>query len=207
MYLTGSPRLLRLFMPPGLIWQMPAHHKNLYLTFDDGPVKGVTEEALAVLKDYNAKATFFCVGDNVRKYPDTYRKIKEAGHVAGNHTFHHLNGWKTPDEKYFNDIQLCARWVTSPLFRPPYGRITRSQSRYLLKNFKLVMWTVLGGEFDHRVSAAKCCENIFRSATAGSIIVLHDQQKTANTMLQALPVILKHYADEDYNFLPLQFPV
>lgn len=203
MYFSGAPGLLKLFMPSGLVWQIPTKDKSLYLTFDDGPVAGVTEEVLSVLKDFDAKATFFCVGDNVQKYPEIYKKILEAGHSTGNHTFHHLNGWKTADEEYFEDVKQCAELVDSMLFRPPYGRITRSQARYLSKKYKIIMWSALGGDFDPKVSAEKCIENILKSTREGSIIVLHDNQKSAQTMLRVLPQVLKYYSDKGFQFLPL----
>lgn len=200
MYAVTSPSLLRLAMPKSLVWQMPSLKKILYLTFDDGPVTGITEEALNILERFGAKATFFCVGDNVRKHPGSYQKILEDGHAVGNHTFHHLNGWKCSDEHYFRDIQLCSELVDSKLFRPPYGRIRRRQARKLASEYKIIMWSVLGGDFDPKVTVERCCRNIFRNTKPGAIIVLHDQLKSANTMLKALPLILDHYKKRGFEF-------
>jgi peptidoglycan-N-acetylglucosamine deacetylase len=203
MYLTTSPRLLRWFMPRELIWEMPAQEKVLYLTFDDGPVAGVTDKVLDILDCFHAKATFFCVGDNVRKHPEIYKKIIGEGHAAGNHTFHHLNGWKTPDDFYLSDVKKCAELLDTQLFRPPYGRITRQQAKTLSKDYKIIMWSVLSGDFDPATSARQCLNNVQRSAKRGSIIVMHDQEKSAKTMLTALPQILEHFTSNGFKFLSL----
>jgi peptidoglycan-N-acetylglucosamine deacetylase len=204
MYLTTSPRMLRWVMPRELIWEIPGQEKVLYLTFDDGPVAGVTDKALGILDRFNAKATFFCVGDNVRKFPDIFRQVVEAGHAVGNHTFHHLNGWKTPDDEYFNDVKQCAELIDSKLFRPPYGRITRRQAKILSTDYKIFMWSVLSDDFDPLATAETCFNNIKKSTHSGSIIVMHDQQKSAKTMLNALPRILAHYSQKGFTFLPIK---
>lgn len=143
MYLVKTPYLLKKLYPPSLVWNMPRNEKVIYLTFDDGPIPGVTPWVLETLKQYQAKATFFCIGDNVRKHPDIYRKVLEEGHAVGNHTFNHLKGWKTPDQVYLENIGKCAELVTSRLFRPPYGRIRGSQIR------KLRQTTYAAGEDSH----------------------------------------------------------
>lgn len=204
MYLTIAPRLLRLFIPWGLTWEMPGNKKVLYLTFDDGPVSGVTDETLSILKCYDAKATFFCVGNNVRKNPKTYQNILAAGHAVGNHTFHHLSGWKTPTGDYLQDLKLCAELVDSKLFRPPFGRITVRQAKILSKTYRIIMWSVLSGDFDPSVTAAQCVKNVLRSARPGSIILMHNQEKSAKTMLEALPIILEHYKDQGFGFMGLE---
>lgn len=204
MYLTTSPKLLRYLMPHGLIWDFPDQEKVLYLTFDDGPVAGVTDKTLAILDRFNAKATFFCVGDNVRKYPEIYRMIIDSGHAMGNHTFHHLNGWKTSTEDYIRDVRQCAELVGTNLFRPPYGRITRKQANTLSGDYKIIMWSVLSGDFDPSVTVAKCIRIVERQASSGSIIVMHDQEKSAATMLNALPQILAHYIAKGYKFSPIK---
>ncbi|MBE0662430.1 MAG: polysaccharide deacetylase family protein [Bacteroidales bacterium] len=204
MYLTTSPRLIRYLMPPGLIWEIPEKEKVLYLTFDDGPVAGVTDKTLAILDRFKAKATFFCVGDNVRKHPEIFKRIIEEGHAVGNHTFNHLNGWKTPADAYLINVQKCAEQLESKLFRPPYGRITRQQARLLSKNYKIIMWSVLSGDFDPATSAQQCINNVLNSAKPGSIIVMHDQQKSAKTMLTALPQILEHFTRNGFKFQPLR---
>lgn len=205
MYLTTAPKILRWFMPEVLHWEIPEARNSVYLTFDDGPVPGVTEQVLDVLDRYNAKATFFCVGDNVRKHPDIYSKIVEAGHTTGNHTFHHLNGWKTGTEEYIRDVRLCSEYVHSKLFRPPYGRITRQQVKILSKDYQIVMWSVLSGDFDPQATPEKCYENITRSAKSGSVIVMHDQQKSAKTMLATLPQVLQFYFEKGFLFKEIKF--
>ncbi len=190
-------------MPAVLIWDMPASEKVLYLTFDDGPVAGITDKALEILEEYQAKSTFFCVGDNVRKYPETFRKIIQSGHTVGNHTYHHLNGWKTPTEDYLHDIQECAKLVDSRLFRPPYGRISHRQTKIISKAYKIIMWSALSGDFDPKVSTQQCARNVLRYAEAGSIIVMHDGQKSRTTMLTALPLILAHFTQKGFKFLSI----
>lgn len=204
MYIKTAPWLLRQILPANLIWQIPACDKTLYLTFDDGPVAGVTDKTLAILDRFKAKATFFCVGDNVRKYPETYQAIIAAGHALGNHTFHHLNGWKTLDDAYFSDVKKCAELVDSKLFRPPYGRFTRRQAKTLSKDYKIIMWSVLSGDFDPLVTPESCFEKVKKLTCSGSIIVMHDQEKSAGTMLMALPQILTYYTQMGFNFLPIK---
>src|SRR5699024_6210653 len=142
----------------------------LYLTFDDGPIPDVTEEILNILQSYDVKATFFCVGANVERYPSIFEKIKAGGHQTGNHTFHHLKGWKTPIESYLNDIDRCNQLVPSRLFRPPYGRGTKAQYNRL-KNFEIIMWDVLSGDFDPSLRPEKCLQNVLKHTQNGSIIV------------------------------------
>ena len=204
MYLTTSPKLLRYLMPRGLIWDFPIQEKVLYLTFDDGPVAGVTDKTLVILDRFNAKATFFCVGENVKKHPDIFMRIIREGHTVGNHTFHHLNGWKTSDDVYLIDVKKCAEQLNSKLFRPPYGRITRRQTKILSKDYKIIMWSVLSGDFDPKVNPEQCTRNVLRSAKAGSIIVMHDGEKSGRTMLEALPPILEYYTQKGFKFLPIE---
>ncbi|HHN47763.1 MAG TPA: polysaccharide deacetylase family protein [Bacteroidales bacterium] len=203
MYLTTSPRLLRWFMPRNLIWEIPKKERVLYFTFDDSPVAGVTDETLALLNKFNAKATFFCVGDNVRKHPKTFQRILAAGHTVGNHTFHHLNGWKTSTQDYVHDVQQCAKLVDSNLFRPPYGRITRRQASILSKLYRIIMWSVLSGDFDPAVTADQCFKNVVRSARPGSVIVMHNNEHSAQTMLSVLPKILEYFRNKGFGFAEL----
>lgn len=195
---------MRYLMPRGLIWEIPEKDKVLYLTFDDGPVAGLTDKTLAILDRFNAKATFFCVGDNVRKYPDTFRKIIGSGHAVGNHTFRHLNGWKTSTDDYIRDVQECARLVDSSLFRPPYGRNSRKQANILSKDYKIIMWSVLSGDFDPAINVADCVNNVLKHARPGAVIVMHDNQKSAETMLPALSILLERFIRDGYSFLPLK---
>lgn len=201
-YFVKSPFWLKNIYP-NLIWDIPTQEKKLFLTFDDGPHPIITNQVLDLLKAYNAKATFFCIGNNVVKYPEVYKRIIDEGHAVGNHTFNHLNGWKTPDELYLNDIEKTRDYIDSNLFRPPYGRISRFQIQQLLKpkyQMKMIMWTVLSGDFDQDISAEKCLNNVLLSTKAGSIIVFHDSEKAAEKMLYALPKVLEQFSKKGFAF-------
>ena len=162
MYLSKSPGLLRSLTRKNLTWDIPGKPGEIFLTFDDGPVPEITPRVLEILDQFNAKATFFCVGDNVSKYPEVYKQVIDAGHTTGNHTFHHLSGWKTPLEEYLADIELCNQLVSSKLFRPPYGRIRPSYIAPLKSNYQIIMWTVLSGDFDVESSPEKVLNNVLQ---------------------------------------------
>jgi len=200
MYFIKTPTWLqRLF--PRYTWRVPTREKVLYLTFDDGPIPEVTPSVLAILRRYKAKATFFCVGDNVNKHPEVFEQVLTEGHTIGNHTFHHLNGWATRAEDYLQNISACAERVRSRLFRPPYGKIKPQQAEWLFKNeYKIVMWDVLSGDFDTQITGERCLQNIINHAAEGSVVVFHDSQKAADRVLYALPRVLEHYAAQGYRF-------
>ena len=201
-YLVRMPALVKKIYP-GYIWDMPRDGKNIYLTFDDGPHETITPFVLDELKKYNAKATFFCIGKNVAAHPDIYRRIIDEGHTAGNHTFNHLNGNKTGDEKYISDVIKAAEYIDSVLFRPPYGRITRFQAKLLgnaKRPFKIIMWSVLSGDFDTSLSPRKCLENVVLKSRAGSIVVFHDSAKAWDRLHYALPLALQHFTKNGYAF-------
>jgi len=199
------------FLPwlyPGLVWRMPSECKELFLTFDDGPVPGPTEFVLETLNKYNSKATFFCIGDNVRKYPDVFRKVLAEGHAIGNHTFNHLKGWSTSREAYVENVQQCTSIFEEhqqqvKLFRPPYGRITRSQIN-ALADYKIIMWDVLTVDYHKSVSPEACLKNSVQATRPGSIIVFHDSVKAERNMQYALPRMLEHFLERGYTFKPLQ---
>ena len=199
MYLVKSPRLLQA-LAPSLTWHIPTDEKVLYLTFDDGPIPGVTPFVLAELRRFGAQATFFCVGDNVRKHPDVFAQILAEGHTVGNHTFNHLNGWKTPLAPYLENVAACAQLVGSQLFRPPYGRLRRAQRKALEGQYRIVMWDVLSGDFDLNISGETCLENVLQNALPGSIIVMHDSLKAEPRLRFALPRVLEHFAGQGYAF-------
>ncbi len=221
MHFTVVPKIVRLFLPRGLTWRIKEtiHRESveadtlgekadkagkatptIYLTFDDGPVPEITPAVLEILRQYNAKATFFCVGDNVRKHPDVYEMVLRAGHATGIHTFSHLKGIKTDDVTYFSDIEKCAEYVDTKLFRPPYGRISRSQVRYLRTKYRIIMWSALTGDYNHQLTKEQVLQNAIKHTGDGSIIVFHDSIKASERMFYALPRMLEHFAKKGYTF-------
>lgn len=202
-YLVKSPWWLqRLY--PGCVWSMPPSGKTLYLTFDDGPHPEATPFVLDLLDQYQARATFFCIGKNAAEHRELYNSIPDRGHRVGNHTYQHLNGWKTPDNVYLADIEAAQREIDSRLFRPPYGRISRFQLRLLQGKLTPVMWTVLSGDFDPSISWQQCVENVTAHAEDGAIIVFHDSEKAFSTLRQALPVLLDYFSEKGYRFESLK---
>ncbi len=195
----SSPYLLK-HLYPSLQWEVKTREKIIYLTFDDGPHPEITPEVLNILKEKDAKATFFVVGDNVRKHPETYDQILKAGHKTGNHCFNHLNGWKSTNKDYFDNVEQCKQWIKSDLFRPPYGRIKPSQIKVLKKQFRIIMWSVITYDFDQRLSPEKCLNIGIKKSKPGSIIVFHDSKKAADNMLYALPRFIDHFGGLGYRF-------
>lgn len=206
-YLVKTPRILQKIFPEYL-WRIPASEKTIFLTFDDGPHPVVTPFVLRQLKQNQALATFFCIGKNVVNYPGIYQQILDDGHTTGNHTFHHLNGWKTKDEEYLKDIAEASRYINSPYFRPPYGRITRFQAKNLKPAMKgkdpvLVMWDVLSGDFDERITPQQCLANVVLGTTSGSVIVFHDSEKAFRKLEYTLPRVLHYFSEKGYLFKSL----
>ncbi|MBK9523718.1 MAG: polysaccharide deacetylase family protein [Bacteroidetes bacterium] len=191
------------FLYPSLIWQMPGKEKIIYLSFDDGPIPEVTPWVLEQLKKRNAKATFFCIGDNAKKHPAILRQITEEGHAIGNHTYHHLNGWKTKNPDYFNDIDLARKLIPSKLFRPPYGKIRVSQISVLKKEYRIVMWDVLSKDYDNMLDGDDCYKRVVNSTRSGSIVVFHDSLKAEARLRVALPKVLDHFSDLGFRFAAL----
>jgi peptidoglycan-N-acetylglucosamine deacetylase len=201
-YLVKTPGWLRRFYP-GCTWHMPDGNKTLYLSFDDGPHPTITPFVLDTLQQYQAKATFFCIGNNAAAHPEIYNRLSAEGHSVGNHTHNHLNGWKTKTEDYIADFEQAAQYIYSPLFRPPYGRISKKQ----LQAFKLthpqvqvIMWTVLAGDWEPHLAPEQCYEQVKKATTDGSIIVFHDSEKSFDRMAYALPRILDYFSKEGYRF-------
>lgn len=186
-------------------WSMPVNDKTIYLTFDDGPHAEATPFVLKLLKQYNASATFFCIGKNVVAHPDIYQQIISEGHAVGNHTYNHLNGWKTENEIYLKDIALASQYISSNLFRPPYGRITSFQAKNLkpvmkVNEPKVIMWDVLSGDFDMDITNEQCLSNVILSVVPGSIIVFHDSQKAFLKVQYVLPRVLEYYSEKGFSF-------
>ena len=185
---------------PSLIWRISKEEKVIHLTFDDGPIPETTEWILNTLKQHQAKATFFCVGDNVRKFPDLYEKIIWEGHRVGNHTFNHLNGWKTDTDEYLNNIKKAKKHIHSRLFRPPHGMIKISQVQELKKEYDIVMWDVLSMDYDQKITPEQCLQNVTSNAKPGSIVVFHDSIKSWKNLQYALPKTLAYYTEKGYSF-------
>ena len=205
MYLVKSPLLLKWYYP-SLVWHKTRAQRVIYLTFDDGPIPDVTDFALKTLKSFNAKATFFCIGDNIQKHPAIFDQLKADGHAIGNHTFNHLKGWKTDDETYLENFRACQQLTNTNLFRPPYGRIKKSQIASLRAEFpelQIVMWDVLSGDFDVQLAPEKCYENVIRHTRNGAIIVFHDSLKAFDRLKYTLPRALQYFSDQGYQFATL----
>lgn len=199
MYLAKTPEILKP-LAADLVWDIATKTKELFLTFDDGPDPEVTPQVLSILQEYNAKATFFCVGRNVEEYPELFNQILDEGHAIGNHTFDHEKGWETEVFPYLKSTLRCSEWVNSKLFRPPYGKISRQQVAALKTRYHLIMWDVVSADFDLRISPEKCLRNVTKNARAGSIVVFHDSQKCKKNVLFALPETLRYFSERNYTF-------
>lgn len=208
-----TPRVIRALMPD-VLWQMPTKDKVLYLTFDDGPVPEATPFVLEQLEKYNAKATFFCIGDNVRKHHGIFQQVINAGHTVANHTMHHISGWEISEEKYLDEVSKCneilgltsvrkaKNVIEQPLklFRPPYGKLKPSQYRKLKDRYRIVLWDILSYDFDLNISGETVADNVIDNVEAGSIVVLHDSIKAFPRLQTALPKILQYYAERGWEF-------
>ncbi len=194
---------------PQFLWRVRTSQPEIYLTFDDGPVEGPTEFVLETLSVANARATFFCIGDNVRKHPAVFHKLLVGGHSVGNHSFNHLNGWKTSTEAYAKNISLFDELLfesgeaPTSLFRPPYGRITPAQVRRLRRDRTIVMWDVLTRDYDRSLSPETCLYNTLRAVRRGSIIVFHDSFKAEKNLRYVLPRLVSHFSEMGFAFKPL----
>ena len=191
-------------LPSTLLWQVKTDKKQVYLTFDDGPIPELTEEILDILSKYDSKATFFCVGENVARNRETYSKILEQGHATGNHTHRHLKGWGTNFADYIEDVAAAARLIDSSLFRPPYGLISYRQAKALSKHYQVVMWSVLTKDYDSSVSKEECLAAAIQGTRPGAIIVFHDNIKAREKVLYALPGYLEHLGKEGYKTVKLE---
>ncbi|WP_046755184.1 polysaccharide deacetylase family protein [Kordia jejudonensis] len=210
LYTAKTPKLVKLLFPK-LVWEFSVTTKTIYLTFDDGPIPEVTPWVLEQLATYQAKATFFCIGDNVKKHSEIYTEIIQQGHAIGNHTQHHVNAWKVSNETYILDTINCEETLENALespkkaknklFRPPYGKITPQLSKKLRKRgYKIIMWNVLSGDFDTDLSPKKCLSNVVKHTTSGSIVVFHDSLKAKEKLNYVLPKVLAHFSKLGYTF-------
>lgn len=194
---------------PGYIWDIPNTGNTVYLTFDDGPTPEITEWVLHTLNKYNIKATFFCIGNNIDKHPEIFRKLLDDGHAIGNHTYSHPNGWDTQNTIYADDVSAGENSISTPypeftnnkLFRPPYGKLKRIQAKQIRKKgYKIIMWDVLSADFDMSISKEKCLKNVIESVRSGSIIIFHDSKKAAKNMQYALPIVIEELDKRGFQF-------
>ncbi len=203
MYFVKTPKIARAFNKKA-IWSIPNNVKEIFLTFDDGPTPLITNHTLDILKKHNIKATFFCLGKQVEKNPEIFKKIIDEGHAVGNHSYSHLKGWTTKNEQYLEDVRKGEAIIKSNLFRPPYGKIKRSQVNLLNPQTKIILWDVLPGDFSPKNNVEKIVSNTVNSIEPGSIIVLHDNNKCGNKMLQALPFIIDKLKEKKYKFSAIE---
>lgn len=191
------------------MWDIPNNEKKIYLTFDDGPTPEVTQWVLDILKEHGIKATFFCIGNNIEKHPDIFLNIVKDGHAVGNHTFNHLNGWKTAIGHYMDNVAACRQSIIShykglhkiQLFRPPYGKITRRQTTEVLEyGYKIIMWDVLSADFDNSITPEKCLRNVTKNVREGSVIIFHDSVKAFANLQYALPKAIGYLKGQGFIF-------
>ena len=194
---------------PNFTWRIPTQKKEIFLTFDDGPIPEVTEFVLEELEKYKAKATFFCIGSNIEKNPYIFQKIVTQQHTFGNHTFNHVRGWDVEDEYYLDNFIKCEEIITilnsqlTTKFRPPFGRIKRSQAKEILKTHEIVMWDVLTGDYDQSISKERVLSKALQHTEKGSIVLFHDSIKASKNMMYALPRVLEHFSGRGYTFMSL----
>ncbi len=199
MVLAKPPQIVKALYSQ-LTWEIPNKENKIFLTFDDGPTPDITDWALDVLKQHNIKATFFCLGNNVEKYPNIYQRIIDEGHTIGNHSYSHFSGWKTKNQDYYLDVEKCNKRVNSKLFRPPYGRITKAQAKYLNQHYKIIMWNVLSGDYDQKMTPEKCLKKVLDNTQSGSIIVFHDSIKAEKNLKYALPKAIETLLERGFVF-------
>lgn len=200
-------------MYPDFIWRVKTDEKVIYLTFDDGPVPEITEFVLEQLEKYQAKATFFCIGDNIQKHPHVFEQVVNQGHTIGNHTFNHLKGWRTVNEVYLENFKKCDNIIinsppfipqtTIPKFRPPYGRIKKSQAAEILKTHEIIMWDVLSGDYDQSIAKERVLKKSIQHSEVGSIVLFHDSIKASKNMMYTLPRFLEHFSEQGFTFKKL----
>lgn len=199
----------------GYVWSFSVKDKVAYFTFDDGPTPEVTDFVLDILAGHNIKATFFCIGNNVEKHPDIFQRVIDAGHTIANHTYNHLNGWKTDFDNYMENAKQCEKSILSryavfnanKLFRPPYGKIKASQARILRnQGYRIIMWDVLSADFDQTITPEQCLQNVIRNVQPGSIIIFHDSVKASVNMQYALPRAIEILKEKGFRFEPIAAP-
>jgi peptidoglycan/xylan/chitin deacetylase (PgdA/CDA1 family) len=191
---------------PLAIWRMPDETKTVYLTFDDGPIPEVTPWVLDLLKKQDIKATFFAVGENVFRHPEVFDQILEEGHAVGNHTYHHLQGLKSENKAYFEDIEQANKLIGSNLFRPPHGWLKRAQYRHLTRRYKIIMWDVISCDYNRNIPKEEVLENVIKYTRPGSIITFHDSKKAEQHLYWALPRAIRYLKEQGYEFKKIEIP-
>lgn len=203
MDMYSAPFWIRALYPHGLVWRMPAGQRDIFLTFDDGPIPEVTPLVVNILKKYGVKATFFCVGENVQKHPDIFELLQKEGHHAGNHTFHHVKAWRTDFNSYISEVEQCKLLVSSNLFRPPHGQINFRLARYLRKDYHIIMWSILTGDYNNKLTGEACLMNAIKNTKPGAIVVFHDSLKARERLEYALPRYIEFCQENGYSFQTL----
>jgi len=201
MYWVKTPPFVQ-FILKRLIWRV-GNTRCVHLTFDDGPVPEATPWVLDTLAAAGITATFFCVGENAEKYPAIYQRIIDEGHTVGNHTYNHLNSWKTDNQEYLDNVDKANKVINSKLFRPPYGKISPRLYNILSQNYDIIMWDVLSGDFDTSITAKQCVANVTSSASEGSIIVFHDSIKAIDKLKIVLPQVISFFQEKDVKMAKL----
>lgn len=184
-------------------WRKDKNEKVVYLTFDDGPIPEVTPKVIAILEHYQVKATFFCVGDNVRKHPELYRQLIEKGHRVGNHTFHHLKAFATDHHRYLDNVDTAAQWIDSNLMRPPHGQLTFKTYRALSKKYQIVFWDVISRDYNPALTPDDVWKIVRKKVRQGSIVVFHDSLKAQRNMLHTLPLTIEYLQRQGYELKTL----
>jgi peptidoglycan/xylan/chitin deacetylase (PgdA/CDA1 family) len=202
MLIVKPPQFITNLMPR-MTWGFYGELRKVFLTFDDGPTPDVTDFVLDRLNEYNAKATFFCIGRNVEHYNDLYKRILEEGHSVGNHTYSHLKGWGTRNRYYFEDIELARNLIDSDLFRPPYGRIRPGQVKRIVNHYRIIMWNVLSIDYNRKVPCEQVYRNVVENVSSGSIVVFHDSGKARKNLFYALPRVLDELSKQGYEMVSI----
>ena len=191
------PRFVKWFLRD-VFWRINPSEKVIYLTFDDGPIPEVTPKVLDILDEFGVKATFFCVGDNVRKHPEFYKEVIKRGHAVGNHTFNHIKGFDYSVDEYVENVKKASEYIQSPLFRPPHGQITPKKIKRLRADYQIIMWDIITYDYDKTFSPEKMMRIVRRKSRNGSIVVFHDSIKAEKNVLETLPKALKFWKEEGY---------
>ena len=199
MYLIKTPLFIQNLFP-NFTWKMNSDQPVIHLTFDDGPIPKITPWVLDQLAQYDAKATFFCVGSNIEKHPEVFQQVIDGGHTIGSHTNTHMNGWNSDNIPYFHNVRRGASMAKSELFRPPYGKLKPSQIQFIQRHYQVVMWDVLSGDFDPNIDKEQCYRNVINYTEPGSIIVMHDSIKAQEKLEFVLPKILEYFTGLGYRF-------